>query len=161
MLPQYWKYKIGQRVRINKNAKIFYPSAVFKNGYIIELLQQGSVDYGVKTDDGNYYRLREEEIDIIGGENVSNKIELHQKILDEIHELYKKKNADYGDSFSKQYKEWGIIPAVARLDEKISRIKQLIKNKAQVKDESIEDTIKDLCNYSAMLLMELREDAQK
>jgi hypothetical protein len=35
------------------------------------------------------------------------------------------------------------------------RLKQLIKQEAQVKDESIRDTVLDLANYAIMTVMEL------
>lgn len=82
---------------------------------------------------------------------------LHKAILDEIHTIYKKKNADYGNSFGDQFEEYGILSAVIRLDDKMRRLKQLMKQKAQVKDESIEDTVQDMANYCVMTMMELRK----
>lgn len=35
------------------------------------------------------------------------KIEIHKKICEELNEIYAKKNADYGDSFSKLRNELG------------------------------------------------------
>jgi hypothetical protein len=81
----------------------------------------------------------------------------HRKIIEEIHETFKIKNADYGNSFGEQYEEYGILSAVIRLDDKMRRLKQLMKQEAQVKDESIEDTLLDLANYSIMTVMELRK----
>lgn len=83
--------------------------------------------------------------------------EVHKKIIDEIHETYQKKNADYGNSFEEQFKEYGLLSAVIRLDDKLRRLKQLNKQDAKVKDESIEDTLLDLANYSIMTVMELRK----
>ena len=39
----------------------------------------------------------------------------------------------------------------------LQRFKQLIKAEAEVKDESIEDTLRDLSNYAIMTLIELGE----
>lgn len=86
------------------------------------------------------------------------KVQLHKKILDEIHDTYKKKNADYGDSFSLQYKEYGLLSVVIRLDDKMRRLKQLVNNPAKVKEESIRDTIKDLSNYGIMAMMEIDDN---
>lgn len=83
--------------------------------------------------------------------------ELHSDILAEVHELYKKKNADYGSSFAYQYKEYGMTSAVIRLDDKIRRLKQLLKSEAQV-DESKEDTLMDIIGYAALTLMEMRKE---
>lgn len=86
------------------------------------------------------------------------KIENHKKICDSLNALYEAKNADYGDSFSKSYKEYGLTMSCIRLEDKLNRLKSLNKNgKAQVKDESIQDTLADLANYAIMTLIELEE----
>lgn len=85
-----------------------------------------------------------------------NKIEIHKKICDSLNDLYKAKNEDYGDSFGKSYKEYGLTMSCIRLEDKLNRLKSLNKNgNAQVKDESIQDTLMDLANYSIMTLIEL------
>ena len=84
------------------------------------------------------------------------KIEIHKKICDSLNDLYKAKNADYGDSFSKSYKEYGLTMSCIRLEDKLNRLKSLNKNgNAQVKDESIQDTLMDLANYAIMTILEL------
>lgn len=84
------------------------------------------------------------------------KIEIHKNICDSLNDLYKKKNQDYGDSFGKSYKEYGLTMSCIRLEDKLNRLKSLNKNgNAQVKDESIQDTLMDLANYSIMTLIEL------
>jgi hypothetical protein len=45
---------------------------------------------------------------------------------------------------------------MVRILDKVTRIANLLKNEAAVKDESIEDTLKDLINYSAILLSYIR-----
>ncbi len=75
-------------------------------------------------------------------------------------ETTKRKNADYagvGDPF-KNFKvceaigittvEKGIL---VRMTDKMSRISTLLNSDAQVKDETITDTLKDLANYSMIL----------
>ena len=85
-----------------------------------------------------------------------NKIEIHKNICDSLNDLYKKKNQDYGDSFGKSYKEYGLTMSCIRLEDKLNRLKSLNKNgNAQVKDESIQDTLMDLANYTIMTLIEL------
>ena len=72
-------------------------------------------------------------------------------------ELYNLKNIDYGDSFGKSFEEWGMPMPCIRLTDKLNRLCSLTKNSSQkVQDESIEDTLKDLANYSIMTLIELR-----
>jgi hypothetical protein len=81
--------------------------------------------------------------------------DLHREVIEEIHNTFKIKNADYGNSFGEQYEEYGLLSAVIRLDDKMRRLKQLMKQDAQVKDESIRDTVLDLANYAIMTVMEL------
>ena len=77
-------------------------------------------------------------------------------VLDNLKILYEKKNADYGDSFNKLLDEFGLISSTIRLQDKVNRLKSVIKNKDQkVMDESIEDTLMDIANYSIMTLMRL------
>lgn len=77
-----------------------------------------------------------------------------EEITTEMTDLYKRKNEDYGDSFSSSLDEFGVIAGVVRLSDKVNRIKALTQNDSQqVKDESIKDTLKDLANYAIMTLM--------
>lgn len=87
-------------------------------------------------------------------------IEHHRQILDELNELYARKNHDYGDSFHQSYIEEGLAMARIRLGDKLSRFKTLTRKGGQeVYDESIRDTLLDLANYAIMTVMELdRED---
>ena len=72
-------------------------------------------------------------------------------------ELFAKKNADYGDAFA----EYGVLGVIVRIGDKIFRLKTLTDNNvktALVKDESINDTLEDLFNYTAMAVMLLNID---
>lgn len=83
------------------------------------------------------------------------KVEQHKEICERLNKLYAAKNKDYGDSFGEGFKEYGLTMPAIRLDDKLSRFKQLIKFDAEVKDESIIDTLMDLANYSIMTIIEL------
>lgn len=78
-----------------------------------------------------------------------------REITDYMYQIYEKKNADYGDSFSKTYDEFGLTASAIRINDKTERFKKLIKQDAQVKDESIKDTLLDLANYAVLTLMEM------
>ena len=79
-----------------------------------------------------------------------------KELTNEILKIYREKNADYGDSFSKSYKEFGIIAPVVRMSDKMERIKQLSKGEdIKVKDESLKDTLIDIANYALMLVVEM------
>ena len=75
------------------------------------------------------------------------------KVVAELRDLYAKKNKDYGDSFARSLDKHGLIAYVVRADDKMERINSLVKTKAEVNDEAIEDTIRDLANYSIMAAM--------
>ncbi len=69
-------------------------------------------------------------------------------------ELFKKKNADYGDAFA----EFGVIGVLMRIEDKIKRSLSITKNGITlVDDEKIRDTLIDLHNYAAMAIMLLDE----
>lgn len=84
------------------------------------------------------------------------KSELHEIICAQLTATYDAKNNDYGDSFSKQFKEYGITSSAIRLEDKFLRFKNLINKEAEVKDETVEDTLLDLANYAIMTVMELK-----
>lgn len=85
-----------------------------------------------------------------------NKIELHQQILNEMHDLYEKKNHDYGDSVHDTYMKYGLTSFLVRIEDKLNRIRTLDKNRNDIKvtDEKIEDTLLDLANYAVIALVE-------
>lgn len=78
-----------------------------------------------------------------------------REITDYMYQIYEKKNADYGDSFSKTFDEFGLTASAIRINDKTERFKKLIKQNAQVQDESIKDTLLDLANYALLTLMEM------
>ena len=74
-------------------------------------------------------------------------------ITTDMAKTYTAKNHDYGDSFKESLDEFGLVAAVVRIGDKMNRIKSLIKKKAEVKDESIQDTLLDMANYCIMTVM--------
>ncbi|MFW5513436.1 MAG: nucleotide modification associated domain-containing protein [Prevotella sp.] len=80
-----------------------------------------------------------------------------ESVLDEMKELHAKKDKDYGSAFHKSFEEFGVTAGVVRLNDKMERVKSLVKNgKAEVKDESLMDTLKDMASYAVMLYVELK-----
>lgn len=73
-----------------------------------------------------------------------------QNAHDELLQTFVDKNADYGNSFESSLEEYGLIAALIRMDDKMGRLRTLIKSEAKVKDESISDTLRDLSNYALM-----------
>jgi len=69
-------------------------------------------------------------------------------------ELFKKKNADYGDAFA----NFGPVGVIVRMGDKINRLSSVTKNQVSlVQNESIRDTLIDLHNYAAMAIMLMDE----
>ena len=76
------------------------------------------------------------------------------KVQAEACELFKKKNADYGDAFA----TYGTVGVIVRIGDKISRLSSISKTGVTlVEDEKIRDTLIDLHNYAAMAIMLLDE----
>lgn len=78
-------------------------------------------------------------------------------------DTYRKKNADYGNSFEKSMDEDGILVAKIRIGDKIRRINSLIMNggEGHVKDEKLQDTYLDLANYCVMTVLWIRKQQSK
>jgi hypothetical protein len=89
------------------------------------------------------------------------KVCLHSEICEELNALYERKNADYGDSFTRNYNEFGIVYPIMHFQEKLDRLKSLMTKDAQVTDESLEDTLMDLANYAIMTLVERRMHSEQ
>ena len=83
-----------------------------------------------------------------------------EMVIAEMLDTYKKKNADYGNSFAETIQEFGFIPSVARINDKLKRVKNMVKGKdMNIKDESMRDNLMDIANYCVLTIMEL--DNQK
>lgn len=86
---------------------------------------------------------------------MSGRIEQMMAVQQEGLELFKKKNADYGDAFA----DYGTIGVIMRMGDKIKRIVSITNNGINLIDsESLRDTLIDLHNYSAMAIMLLDEE---
>jgi transposase-like protein len=82
-----------------------------------------------------------------------------KKHLDEMLRIYIEKNAKYGNSYTKTYQEYGNTALLLRIDDKLSRAKQLLlKRQSGTADESIIDTLIDMANYAIMGVMELEKN---
>lgn len=82
-----------------------------------------------------------------------------EKITKQMFETYKKKNADYGNSFDDLFDEFGMTSALIRMKDKYNRLKSITEKKdIQVKDESVEDTLLDLANYCILTVLKLRKN---
>lgn len=84
------------------------------------------------------------------------KVEKHLSICNQLNAIYERKNHDYGDSFAKSYREYGMTMPCIRLEDKLNRLKALVKSgDVKVSDESLRDTLLDLANYAVMTVIEM------
>ena len=86
-------------------------------------------------------------------------VDKFSEILLEMRETYEKKNSDYGNSFNDTIREFGFIPAVARINDKLNRIKKMVKGDVMNVNESMRDNLIDIANYCILTVMEI--DNQK
>jgi hypothetical protein len=90
------------------------------------------------------------------------------KLLDEMRVLHCKKAADYGrgeDPFAnvRAGADFGVpawVGVMIRANDKMHRIKSFIQN-GELKNESVEDSLKDLAAYALIALVLLREEQAK
>jgi len=84
-----------------------------------------------------------------------NRVDQMKAVQNEGLELFKKKNADYGDAFA----NYGVVGVLVRMGDKISRLQSIsTKCVSLINTESLRDTLIDLHNYSAMAIMLLDQD---
>lgn len=86
---------------------------------------------------------------------MKSRAEIFKELTEKAADTYRRKNADYGDSFVKVRQKFP-NSVLIRLNDKLNRLEMLMgrSEKAQVKEESIEDTLLDLANYALMELTE-------
>ena len=80
-----------------------------------------------------------------------------EMVTAEMLNMYQRKNADYGNSFAETIREFGFIPAVARINDKLKRVKNMVKGREMniIKDESLRDNLMDIAVYSVLTIIEL------
>lgn len=79
----------------------------------------------------------------------------YDEVVNEARLLYEAKNKDYGDSFSNLYEKFGLSASAVRIYDKTNRLITLVGKEAEVKDESVRDTLIDLANYAIMTVIEM------
>ena len=83
-----------------------------------------------------------------------NRVSQMTAVQTEALELFKRKNADYGDAFA----TYGPVGVIVRMGDKIQRLLSVSKKGvALVDSESLRDTLIDLHNYAAMAVMLIDE----
>lgn len=73
-------------------------------------------------------------------------------ICNELAEILESKNKKYGDSFAKTYKEYGNVSICIRLEDKLNRLKKILKGTDSLKAV---DTLIDIAGYAVLALATL------
>ena len=82
------------------------------------------------------------------------RVSQYKAVHSEAIELFKRKNADYGDAFA----NFGPVGVIVRMGDKINRLSSVTGSSVcLIKTESIRDTLIDLHNYAAMAIMLMDE----
>jgi hypothetical protein len=86
-----------------------------------------------------------------------NRVSQMTAVQTEALELFKRKNADYGDAFA----TYGTVGVIVRMGDKMQRLISVTnKGVSLVDTESLRDTLIDLYNYAAMGVMLIDEQRE-
>lgn len=88
------------------------------------------------------------------------RVEQFTRVQNEGRELFKRKNADYGDAFA----QYGVVGVMVRMGDKLQRLISVSRSGVSlVNNETLRDTLMDLHNYAAMaiLLMDEKDDTDE
>lgn len=93
---------------------------------------------------------------------MTSKADYHKKLCEEFHQIYLDKNDDYGDAFSKLYREVGFLTGYTKIADKFYRIQALNKKGEENRkiDETIRDSLMDMANYCMLTVMEMDINAR-
>lgn len=121
---------------------------------LIDILKQVRVSPTLVEDSKDKLDIVIHTLELMGSRPVlSDNVQSFMDITTDMAKTYAAKNHDYGNSFEQSCNKFGIIASVVRLGDKMNRIESLAVKKAEVKDETIKDTLLDLANYAIMTVM--------
>lgn len=168
------EFKIGDTVVLNEKGQRVIPkwskedeSRAF---VVIGEFDFGGVHFFVFIKDGELFSASEKCIayccnpNVIGGTNTkeSNRVTMFSELTSQMLETFKKKNADYGNSTTQTFEEFGLTSYAVRLSDKLNRIKTFCKKgKLEVEEESIMDTLLDMSNYCLLAIIDIKNKNKK
>ena len=148
--------RVGDKVVVNDNINVD-PQLFGMQGVVTQI--NSSHTLLVRIGDCSYV-LEEQsvgKVERIESNDEPWNVAMFRKITEEMADTYARKNATYNDSFGKSVEKYGFIAALTRMSDKFNRIENLILGaENKVPDESLEDSLLDLCCYSAMTIVALR-----
>ena len=90
------------------------------------------------------------------------KEELFEELTTQMFETFKMKNADYGNSTTETYNDFGLTSYAIRLSDKLNRIKSFCKKGSfKVRDEHCVDTLLDMANYCLLAIIDIKNNHNK
>ena len=107
----------------------------------------------------DYGKPAEQALKAIHQQQRNEAADVFHRIAAEVADQVSKKNHDYGNSYFRLRKEWGVQSFGVRLGDKYHRLANLLKGTEAQVDESIEDTIRDVIGY-CLLELAYRERKQ-
>lgn len=144
---------IGDAISVRVDLDILQKNGIYPE-YAEKLM--GEWNDSIIGDNLNWSELPFNSI-IMGEQKEKTDADRFKEITDKMSDTYKRKNSDYGNSFSKLFEECGMTYAYGHLAEKVERINSLRKNDAKVQGESMIDSLYDLANYSILTIMEIEK----
>lgn len=84
----------------------------------------------------------------------------HRYVTEELTQIFKNKNLDYGNSFEQSLDKHGMIASIVRMEDKLNRLTNLYDEDTSLVDETLEDTIMDLANYAIMTAMWVKDNKE-
>lgn len=115
---------------------------------------ENAIRAGVSIEALNPIRSVMNELKILGQRpELDSSVDSFMDITTNMAKIYAAKNHDYGNSFEQSCNKFGIIAAIVRMGDKMNRLESLAVKRAEVKDESIKDTLLDLANYAILTIM--------
>lgn len=144
---------IGDAISVRVDLDILQKNGIYPE-YAKNLMDEWKDSIGV--DNLNWSELPFNSI-VMGEQSKNTDADRFKEITDKMSDTYKRKNSDYGNSFSKLFEECGMTYAYGHLAEKVERINSLRKNDAKVHGESMIDSLYDLANYSILTIMEIEK----
>lgn len=91
---------------------------------------------------------------------MGNNVQMHQELVNYLHNLYIAKNTDYGNSVHDTYMKYGLVSYLVRIEDKLNRARTLSQKERMVNDEKLEDTLLDLANYAILAVIDLKQEEQ-
>lgn len=161
VIPRYEQVAHSKERKFNQGDKVLTLSG--STGVVKGYSDNGNCLVSITNQEGenSVYNFLEEDLTVYSEEPKARRVNSFESetkdIVDELHETLVRKNADYGNSFTKSYEKWGIVSAIIRMEDKFNRLNQLYDKDSSEVNESLYDTVLDLAGYAILTARELKK----